>query len=522
MRKYNLLQHMNIFLYVIFALLMFFVISNKQNMHIDEILTYGLANYTTGWMAPMEAETYTPASSAWLEYVAVNRNNRFDYDMVWRNQAGDVHPPLYYAFVHTICSIFTGKFSIWFAGVINIFFALLTLWTVRRILYELTQSQQAVLFGSILFILSAGILSAASFFRMYVMAMFEVTFITLLFMQAALKGCSRKFYIAIIPASVAGALTHYYFIIFLFFLSLIFGIYLLIKKNYKDTVLFILFMLLSGRLSTWIFPSMIKHMFLKEGYRGQQSIENLKQTSIIEYIERLKTFYQFLNSQLFGGFLTYLLIAITLFIIIGIARKSILLKKERNILWILTSFPCICYFLFITKTAVMFESRYISPIYAVVMVNAFSLLYIIIKKLVNKKYDKIVLCILLTIMTVNGWRICTWEYLFLDSAQLIKKAGQHRDENAIYIYDAGWETAISFFEASHYKSITFFHINNIQALQNSPCKNDSSLIVYITNSCNIESILNNVMEICPALTGNEEMGTYGYATSYYLYDPNLR
>lgn len=101
--------------------------------------------------------------------------------MVWDNQAGDVHPPLYYAIIHTVCSMFAGKFSIWYAGVVNIFFAVLTLWTVRHLVNELTQSSEAVMWGTVFFVLSEGVLSGVSFFRMYIMAMFEVTFVTWLF-----------------------------------------------------------------------------------------------------------------------------------------------------------------------------------------------------------------------------------------------------------------------------------------------------------------------------------------------------
>ncbi len=55
-------------------------------------------------------------------YFAVKKNERFDYRKVWKNQKNDVHPPIYYILLHTICSFFPGKFSWWYAGSINIFF----------------------------------------------------------------------------------------------------------------------------------------------------------------------------------------------------------------------------------------------------------------------------------------------------------------------------------------------------------------------------------------------------------------
>lgn len=73
---------------------------------------------------------------------------------------------------------------------------------------------------------------------------------------------------AVIGTSITGALTHYYFIVYLFFLCIAFGIYLLLCKRYRDVIVFILSMAGSGSIAVMIFPNMIKHMFLKTGIVG--------------------------------------------------------------------------------------------------------------------------------------------------------------------------------------------------------------------------------------------------------------
>lgn len=90
----NRIKDKSIFIYILFIIIIIFFIANKRNMHIDEVLTYGLANDMAGWMMPANGQVYSPAVSAWMEYVTVE-DDRFDYHMVWNNQAGDVHPPLY-------------------------------------------------------------------------------------------------------------------------------------------------------------------------------------------------------------------------------------------------------------------------------------------------------------------------------------------------------------------------------------------------------------------------------------------
>lgn len=328
MYKLSIFKDKSICFYFLFVILMIAVITNKKNLHIDETLTYGLSNDAEGWMLPESEKVYLPAASAWMEYLTVE-DDRFDYRTVWNNQAEDVHPPLYYAIVHTVCSLFTGKFSVWYTGGINILFAVLTLWIVRHLVNELTQSSEAAAWGMLVFVLSAGVLSGVSFFRMYIMTMFEVTFVTWLFIQMLKKGCNWKGLVAVSGISIMGALTHYYFIVYLFFLSVAFGLYLLVHRNYKDVVLFITYMVVSGGISLWIFPSMIRHMFLEDGYRGQESINNLRRASLHEYLERLKIFYNFINEQLFGGTFIYIIMIILFFAICGIICKRKELGGQR-------------------------------------------------------------------------------------------------------------------------------------------------------------------------------------------------
>lgn len=329
------------------------------------------------------------------------------------------------------------------------------------------------------------------------------------------RGCDWRFYAAVTVTSVTGALTHYYFIVYLFFLCVVFGIYLLIYKRYRDVILFIISMVASGGIAVWIFPSMIKHMFLKDGYRGQESIKNLKNASLSEYYMRLKIFYAFINEELFGETLTYVIIAVLLF---GICEKITFRGKaeQRVVLGLLMLFPSISYFLIVTKMAVMMENRYILPIYAVVLSGVYSFLYVGIRKILDEKKQKIALCILVSVVTVNAWKTCTWEYLYLDSVQFLEKAGQYQNENVIYVYDRGWKLSCSFFEALNYKSAVFFHVDEMVELESIPYQNDNSLLVSITDSCDAESVLNEILEKCPLLDGYEVIGSYGYTTTYYL------
>lgn len=75
----------------------------KNNFHVDEIYTFGLANNTPGTVMSIPQGELIQRTTL-DRYVTVDRFDRFDYKNVWTNQSGDVHPPFYYTLIHTICS----------------------------------------------------------------------------------------------------------------------------------------------------------------------------------------------------------------------------------------------------------------------------------------------------------------------------------------------------------------------------------------------------------------------------------
>lgn len=221
-------------LYGVFLVLMIVTIGNKENYHVDETYSYGLANHQDGIAISIEdGKKYSDSEEPFLEYLTVNKDHRFDYQNVWENQSKDVHPPLYYALLHTICSLFPGTVSKWYAGSINILFALLTLFVLRKLVLQLTDNNEKIRdVISILFVLSSGILSAISFFRMYIWAMFLVTLlIYLLVKEIGRWEVGLNFYVKLGLVALCGALTHYYCIVFTVFICAVFCVILLLNEK---------------------------------------------------------------------------------------------------------------------------------------------------------------------------------------------------------------------------------------------------------------------------------------------------
>ena len=111
-------------IYGLFSIFMVIIIIKKDNYHMDELFSYGSSNNYI-YLSIKPGKYDFPYNIFFKNYLIVNMNSRFNYYKVWKNQSKDVHPPIYYAILHTICSFFPEKFSRWYAGSINIFFALL-------------------------------------------------------------------------------------------------------------------------------------------------------------------------------------------------------------------------------------------------------------------------------------------------------------------------------------------------------------------------------------------------------------
>jgi hypothetical protein len=432
---------------------------------------------------------------------------------VWENQKNDVHPPLYYLILHTICSLFPGKFSIWFAGIINIIFALMTLYILRKLVNVLVNNNAFTAICSWAFILSSGILSSITFLRMYVMAMYFVTLMCYLFVNLIQSSkLNWKSFLPIFSTAVAGAMTHYYCIVYLLFVCFVFGIYLLIEKGIKITGIFTVMMAASGALSIAIFPAMINHILF--GYRGTESRYNLEKFSISDISERLNGFYLYINRQLFGNMFVFVIAFVVIVCIYMKISKGKILFNLNCIQWCIMIIPTFLYFLIVSKMAVYIADRYIFPIYPVALVCILCLVYYGASNVFNKKIKYIFICIVCTIITFNSWRMTDWDYLFTKSSEFLSEIDNYRNLDCVYLYDEAWKIQNDYYEIKKYNSITYVKYDNINILSDLDCTSSPMLIIKVNG--NEEDILNQVIDICQSFDKYEKIGTYAWSSTYFV------
>ena len=264
--------------------------TQKEGYHIDEIFSYGLSNSYYDPFPYYESDDYYMYwhnVEYFKEYVTVSEEHRFAYDSVYYNQSQDVHPFLYYAVLHTVCSFFPESFSNWYAIFINIIFSVFNIGLLYHISnYIFKEKKQSSLIVCIAYGFSAGCVSNAVYLRMYVMVAFFILLFTFLHIKKYQQPDNKKYDILVGITTILGGLTHYYFYIFAFFISAFYTFFLLWKKKWKNIGQYVFTMFGALLVAVAIYPSTLEHIF--SGYRGVEAVENLVSTNIVE---KLSTYF---------------------------------------------------------------------------------------------------------------------------------------------------------------------------------------------------------------------------------------
>lgn len=511
-------------IYVIFGLILAGVIAAKKNYFINEIYSYGLANHVsedgkTIWMQPKLAPyTYASGGEPYYDYVVVQEDERFNFANVWKNQSNDVHPPFYYLILHLVCSFFPGRFTKWLAGGVNIFFALLTLGGVRALSKELGCSERDRDIITLFFVMSAGVIGAVAYLRMYVMFMCEVVWLTWLILRWRGRE-NRHFYILVTSLSILGALTHYYFLIYLFFISLLYGISLLVGKKYASALKYCGAMLCAGSLSCLIFPAMFKHIFGGGASRSGEAFNNLR-ADPDRFFLFLQQILKNINWGWFGG--TLKIVATVTVLYFGL---QFLMGREKYSdpgqdiwKWMIPGGAVACYLILLAKIATSVSDRFYIPVYAVMIVIVIAGVRALADQIYHDYEITGVLLLWVAVMLTFGWNEGV-SNLYRDSAPLLKTMESYGHMDALYVWPGGPGIMYNFMDLSKMRSVTFF-IDDVKKLENmEELRSRSEYMLYIMENEDNRGreVISEIQKYCPQITHSELIGRYGEANIYHIY-----
>lgn len=408
---------------IIQCLLIIYFCFQKQNLMVDEIWTFNLANsnYYPFLGSAKEIFNQWLTSDFWFKNITVDESTAFNYGAVFHNQAKDVHPPLYYVVIHTVCSFFPNEFSKWLGIVPNILFFVLSQLILLKISDKFFDGFHSLL-PCLLYGFSWGAINTVIFIRMYMMLTFWclLSFYLHLVLEERITHNKSSVYVivALFFTMLCGFLTQYYYLIFQALLSLCFFIHWFYNHNLKLIRNMLLVSIGVFSVSAAIFPSWIRHI-VGGGYRGKEAIRNFTNSTLIDNVV---SFLRLLNRDMFGGTAKVLLLALLIyglykiilaFYCINISKKDntytleIVVKEQKRyyecsfsketLLMIITGVFVSLYFIIVSKIAPFKENRYIYNIYPFVSLLSYYVLY----KRFQVSTKKLSICMLIAILFIS-------------------------------------------------------------------------------------------------------------------------
>ena len=316
--------------------------SHKEGFHGDELYSYHfICNVKyPGINSDRENGKYLNNwhdSQYYRDYFIISENERFDIKGVIDSIKQDVHPPVFYILLDIMVSLFfPSRFSKWSGIFLNILFYLLTLIILYLFAKKMLRSEKWALTTTALYGISSGAVSTIVFIRMYmVLTAFSVLTLYLHFLlwekifetdNKISKKNSIKLMIEIGLTSVLGTLTHYYFLIFLFFISLFMTLWFIMKIKIKMMFTYTGVILTSVLMSLIIWPDIVYDLF--GGYRGTEAIDSMKNTQ--EWHDSTIEFLKIAYNQVFGIPMKLILEIIALLIVISIVNALFRIKCINN------------------------------------------------------------------------------------------------------------------------------------------------------------------------------------------------
>lgn len=243
----------------------------KKDFHSDEIWSYGPANsYEMRYFySQYPSQNILSHYNEWVpgeeldSYLTVRKGERFAYGVIYRTLAEDLHQPVYYWLLHTICSFFPDVFSWWFGFGLNLVFfigsQILLFLFVRRI----TGNELLALLTCFVYGFNQGAIDTYVYIRMYSMMTFLGLLTCYLHTMLWENGARmKKILPAICVVTLIGGLTHVYFYVFACVVSACFCFYYLFTKKFRRMFGYAGAMLGTVAASFVIYPYTVTHSLL--------------------------------------------------------------------------------------------------------------------------------------------------------------------------------------------------------------------------------------------------------------------
>lgn len=375
-----------------------FLGTQKSYIHMDEAYSIGLTNYNKVDITE-NADFYNNwhTKEYYQDYISISKEELTNIKPVYENQKNDVHPPFYYLLLRIAYSLHTDNFSKWPGLILNIIIMVLSNILVYKISRQVINNKKISLLICLVNGLVVSSLESVMYIRMYALNAYMLLLVAYIHLNNLKnEDINIKTLIVIGTTVLISALTHYYNLIYIAVIYIIYILLYVKNKQYKNILKYTSSMAIAGILFLIIFPYSIKHIFM--GYRGQGVLYNF--TNMNQMIINLKEYINIVNLNVFNK----LLGLIALFFIVVVCYKLIknkqIVLKIRNTKMMLIIIPAIIYFIVVSVSSPYIEIRYIIPICSFVFIYVIYVINLVINKLLKEKQSEIVLTIILIIILI--------------------------------------------------------------------------------------------------------------------------
>ena len=421
--------------------------NRKVDYYIDELWTYGLANNIDSTQPNIEFGREYSGMGPYETFMEVQSGEGFNYVNVWKNQANDVHPPLYYVFIHTICSIFSNSFSKWYGIALNLFWMIGISILLYMLSKEITGSVQASAGIVLAYETSVIFMNTLLFIRMYAQVTFFVIAFACLFKKYWNKTLDKKFFGWFAAIVVLGMMTHYYFLIIAFALCAALAMQLAIEKRFLELRNVVLVAIGSGALFLLCWYHFLGHLF--RGYRGKEAISSA--LSFGGLIEGTSKMFSIINQEAFAGVMIVFLLVIVALVVIRLKNKEKIWGYESALF-----LGAIFYVLVVGKIAPYRDDRYLMPVMFELFITAYIAVQELLKLVWNGKMaEYVTIAIFLVVNFANI--VLQGGYVKMDFYREDKNELMNNMEDKcciVFIQDP-WEALYYYTALQHAKSYIF-------------------------------------------------------------------
>ena len=445
------------------------------------------------------------------DYVTVDGSDAFDYLSVYFNVKDDNHPPVHFMLLHTMSSVFQRTLSPWLGCTINLVCLGITLWLLLRLGRQLAdifdlegKGRQLGILAVLLYGMSTGALASVLLIRMYCLLS---CLCVALFSVHVEKWKNREFdrkNKGLIALTVLGFLTQYFFLFYCILLAAVTAVILLYHRRKKEFWCYVRSMVIAAVIGLGLFPFAISDVF--SSGRGTEALENLA-SGLTGYGQRLLSFGQILADRTVGGPLFLGGCAVGVILLLGQLIRTIRAGKLE--LTAMSVIPVVGYFLLASRMSPYLVDRYIMPLFPFAALLFALLLCIVGKKLAETAGWREAIvgnCLLLLVLVIQMFRLAAYdgEYLYAGYGEQEALAEEYAYLPCICVY-----TGVGYYE----NLPEFMHYTQTLLVKEEELENR-------TDTESVKALEQVIVLVKPGVEKEETMAVlreeYGYTTEEIL------